>query len=110
VRSIGESAESAKGSTDVGDISWFVPTGGLRTVCFIADGPGHSWQNAACIGSSIGEKGILCAARVLAVTAVELFERPEVVDAARADFQTRMQGRRYTTLIPEGQKAPVQIR
>jgi aminobenzoyl-glutamate utilization protein B len=110
VRTIAESAEPAKGSTDVGDISWFVPTGGIRTVCFVADGPGHSWQNVACIGSSIGEKGLLYAARVLAVSAIELFEKPDLVAAARADFDAKMQGRRYTTLIPEGQKAPLNIR
>lgn len=110
IRSLAESAEPAKGSTDVGDISWFVPTGGIRTACFVADSPGHSWQNVACIGSSIGEKGILYAARTLAVSAVELFERADLVEAARADFKARMRTRKYTTLIPEGQKAPVKIR
>jgi len=110
VRSLAESAEPAKGSTDVGDISWFVPTGGIRTACFVADSPGHSWQNVACIGSSIGEKGILYAARVLAISAVELFEDENLAAAAEADFKARMRTRKYTTLIPEGQKAPVKIR
>ena len=56
----------SKGSTDVGDISWRIPTGGLKTSCFPADSPGHSWQNVASIGSTIGEKGTLYAAKVLA--------------------------------------------
>lgn len=110
IHSLAESAKPSKGSTDVGDISWYVPTAGIHTTCFAAKSPGHSWQNVACIGSSIGEKGIIYAAKVLAVSAVELLERPEAVAAARADFQHRMKDRKYTTLIPKGQKAPVTIR
>src|SRR5262249_49375482 len=44
------------GSTDVGDISWHIPTSGLSTVCFAAGSPGHSWQNVAAVGSPIGHK------------------------------------------------------
>lgn len=99
-----------KGSTDVGDISWHVPTGGLGTACFIAEAPGHSWQNVATIGSSIGEKGILVAAKVLALTAIDCLEDPELLAEARDDFRERMKDRKYKTLIPEGQKAPKAIR
>jgi aminobenzoyl-glutamate utilization protein B len=100
----------SKGSTDVGDISWHVPTGGIRTACMAAGSPGHSWQNVACIGSTIGEKGTIYAARVLAISAIDLLEDPEAVAAARADWERRMKNRKYTTLVPEGQKAPVKIR
>lgn len=102
--------ETSKGSTDVGDVSWFVPTGGLRTACFAAGSPGHSWQNVAAIGSSIGEKGVIYAAQVLSVSALDLLEQPEAVAAAKADWQERMKDRKYTTLIPKGQKAPTKIR
>ena len=98
------------GSTDVGDISWHVPTGGLRTACFPSESPGHSWQNVASIGSTIGEKGIVYAAKVLATTTIDLLEQPNLISAARADWELRMKGRKYTTLIPEGQKAPSKIR
>jgi len=100
----------ARGSTDVGDISWHVPTGGFRTVCFPAESPGHSWQNVASIGSSIGEKGSIYAAKVFAVTAIDLFEDPGLVAAAKADHATRMKDREYRSLIPAGQKPPVTIR
>jgi len=110
VYTVEESSAPSKGSTDVGDISWYVPTGGLRTTCFVAESPGHSWQNVACIGHSIGEKGILYASKVLAVTALELFEMPEEVIKAKAEFESRMKGRKYTTLIPKGQKPPATIR
>lgn len=100
----------ARGSTDVGDISWHVPTGGFRTVCFPAEAPGHSWQNVASIGSSIGEKGTIYAAKVFAVTTIDLLENPELVAAAKADHQDRMKDRKYTSLVPKGQKPPVKIR
>jgi aminobenzoyl-glutamate utilization protein B len=101
---------ASKGSTDVGDISWRVPTGGLRTACMVSGSPGHSWQNVAAIGSTIGEKGILYAAKVLAAATLDLLEKPELVTAARADFQERMKGKSYFSFIPEGQKAPAKIR
>jgi aminobenzoyl-glutamate utilization protein B len=100
----------SKGSTDVGDISWRVPTGGLNTSCLPAESPGHSWQNVASIGSSIGEKGTLYAAKVLAVTTVQLLQSPDAVAAARADWDQRMEGRKYFTFIPDGQMPPKQIR
>lgn len=75
-----------------------------------AESPGHSWQNVACIGSTIGEKGIDYAARVLAISALDLLEKPELVLAAKADWKQRMADRKYTSLIPKGQKPPVRIR
>jgi len=98
------------GSTDVGDISWHVATGGLSTACFAAESPGHSWQNVAAIGSPIGHKGMLVAAKVLALTIVELLRNTDELDAAKADFKERMQSREYTTRIPEGERAPRSIR
>lgn len=99
-----------KGSTDVGDISWRVPTGGLKTACFPSESPGHSWQNVASIGSTIGEKGTIFAAKTLACTTLELLENPQLIAAAKADWETRMKDRKYITVIPSGQKAPASIR
>jgi aminobenzoyl-glutamate utilization protein B len=99
-----------KGSTDVGDISWRIPTGGLRTTCLIAKSPGHSWQNVAAIGSTIGEKGIIYAAKTLSVTTLDLLEDPKLIAAARADWEQRMEGKKYFSFIPEGQRPPKQIR
>jgi aminobenzoyl-glutamate utilization protein B len=110
VHSSGTTAEPSKGSTDVGDISWRVATGGLRTTCMAHGSPGHSWQNVAAIGSSIGEKGIVYAAKVLAASTVELLENPELVAAAQADFKERMKDREYITVIPKGQPVPKAIR
>lgn len=98
------------GSTDVGDISWHVPTGGLSVACFAAGSPGHSWQNVAAIGSPIGHKGMMVAAKVLALSALDLMEDGKVLKEAKADLETRLGGRKYTTRIPKGQKAPKAIR
>ncbi len=110
IHPVPENPEPSKGSTDVGDISWRIPTGGLRAACFAAGSPGHSWQNVASIGSSIGEKGILLAARALAITALDLMEDPQLVEGARAEWKRRMQGLKYFSFIPKGQKAPAAIR
>jgi aminobenzoyl-glutamate utilization protein B len=98
------------GSTDVGDISWHVPTSGLTTVCFAAGSPGHSWQNVAAAGSPISHKGMLVAAKVLALSAVDLLQDPAVLKEAREDLQRRMKDRPYISVIPKGQKAPRSIR
>ncbi len=100
----------SKGSTDVGDISWHVPTGGFRTACMPVGSPGHSWQNVAAIGSSIGEKGLVYAAKVFAVTALDLLEEPRWIAAAKQDFARRTQGRKYFSFVPKGQKPPQRIR
>lgn len=97
---------TSRGSTDVGDISWFVPTGGIRATCFAAESPGHSWQNVASIRTTIGEKGILYASKVLALSTLDLMENPALLSAARVDWAARMKNRTYTTLIPKGQRAP----
>jgi metal-dependent amidase/aminoacylase/carboxypeptidase family protein len=98
------------GSSDVGDVSWHVPTGGLDTACFAAGSPGHSWQNVAAIGSPIGHKGMLVAAKVLALTAADLLQDPKALEEAGADFRARMKDRKYTTRVPKGQKPPRTIR
>jgi aminobenzoyl-glutamate utilization protein B len=98
------------GSTDVGDISWHVPTSGLAAACFAVGSPGHSWQNVAAIGSPIGHKGMMVAAKVLALSAVDLLQDPQAIKEAKADFQERMKERKYTTKVPKDQKAPKSIR
>src|SRR5207247_7496843 len=97
------------GSTDVGDISWHVPTSGLSTACFAAGSPGHSWQNVAAVGSPIGHKGMMVAAKVLALSVVDLLQDAAALKEARADFQDRIKDRKYTTVVPSGQKAPKAI-
>lgn len=75
------------GSTDVADVSWKVPTAGLRTATWVPGTASHSWQAVAAGGTSIGIKGMLVAAETLAMTAVRLFTDSELVRAATAEHQ-----------------------
>ncbi|CAE7835011.1 abgB [Symbiodinium necroappetens] len=73
------------GSTDVGDVSWLVPTVGFNTATWVPGTPAHSWQAVAAGGMSIGHKGMLLASRLLAKTAVDLMQDPQTIAAARAE-------------------------
>ena len=98
------------GSTDLGGISWFVPVGNLRVASYTYGAPGHSWQIVACTGTSIGEKGLKVAAKVLATSAIDLYLSPQLREKVQADFQKIRDPLEYHTLIPEGQKAPKVVR
>ncbi len=94
-------------SSDVGDVSWVVPTAELTAATFVPGVGAHTWQAAACAGSSIGRKGMVVAARTLALAAIELFETPADVDAAKTAFEKRRAGREWTTHIAAGSKPPL---
>ena len=78
------------GSTDVADVSWVVPTAGLRTATWVPGTAAHSWQAIAAGGMSIGEKGMINAAKVMAMTAVDLITRPDLVAEAKAEYRQRV--------------------
>ncbi|WP_157014471.1 amidohydrolase [Mesorhizobium xinjiangense] len=75
-------------STDVGDVSWVTPTVGLGTATWVPGTWAHSWQAVAAGGMSIGHKGTKLAALTLATTAAELFQSPDSIVAAKAEFET----------------------
>jgi aminobenzoyl-glutamate utilization protein B len=77
------------GSTDVGDVSWTVPTAGLRTATWVPGTSAHSWQATAADGMSIGFKGMNVASQTLALTGRELFARPDILAKAKAEFERR---------------------
>ncbi len=95
-----------KGATDVGDLSQITPTGELATACFSTGSPGHSWANVACGGMSIGHKGMLHAAKALALTAVDLYTNPNHIQTAQNEFTRKMGSRKYVCPIPAGIKPP----
>ncbi|MDP3717476.1 MAG: amidohydrolase [Acidobacteriota bacterium] len=97
-------------STDVGDLTWFFPVGQFTAATYSYGAPGHSWQIVACTGTSIGEKGMMVAAKTIAGSAIDLYRSPELIQRAREDLKKTMAGQKYVTLIPEGQKAPKTIR
>lgn len=97
-------------STDVADVSWNVPVGQISTVTWVPGTPGHSWQSAAAAGMSIGQKGMLLAAKTLAASAVELYHSPRIVAAAKTDFDRARGGREYRSLIPAASRPPLRYR
>jgi aminobenzoyl-glutamate utilization protein B len=92
-------------STDVADVSWVSPTVGLNTATVVPGTPGHSWQVVAASGMSIGAKGGVLAAKVIALTAADLFRNPAALAAARAEMlRKRGADFRYEALL--GSRAP----
>jgi len=98
------------GSTDVSDVSWVVPTAQFNTATFVPGTPGHSWQAVACSGSSVGRKGMVLAAKVLALSAWDLLTTPAQVEAARESFKKRSEGKEYRSRLPATQKPPLTYR
>ena len=84
-----QGAAFTPGSTDVGDVSWLTPTAQIHVAAWPNGCPGHSWQNVSSAGSSIGHKAAVHAGKVLAAAAAELLERPEILKAAREEFERR---------------------
>lgn len=92
------------GSTDVGDVSWNVPTVGFGTATWVPGTPAHSWQAVAAGGTSIGHKGMLLAAKLLARTAQELFLDSSTIEAATVEFEERRGvGYAYSALLGDRQ-------
>jgi aminobenzoyl-glutamate utilization protein B len=81
--------EAGAYSTDAGDVSWIVPATSLTAATWVPGTAAHSWQAIAAGGMSIGNKGMLVAAKTLAMTAVDLFTSPEFVAAARDELELR---------------------
>ena len=80
---------SGGASTDVGDVSWNVPTVGMTAATWVPGTPAHSWQAVAAGGMSIGLKGMVVAAKTMALTAMDLFKQPEIIAKAKAEFENR---------------------
>lgn len=77
------------GSTDVGDISWIVPTAGMRAATWVSGTSAHSWQAVAAGGTSIGTKGMMVAAKTIALTAIDIFQNTGLIDKAKQELESR---------------------
>ena len=102
-------------SSDVGNVTWAVPTGSFRYSCFVPGGVGHSWQQVSSGGTTIGTKGALGAAKVLHLSAVELITDAKLLDEVRSEFLERrgpdfkfepMMGNRRPPFMPAATLAP----
>jgi aminobenzoyl-glutamate utilization protein B len=94
------------GSTDVGDVSWITPLSMFSTTSFAAAAPGHNWGIAATCGMSIGHKGMIYAAKIMAFSAMDLLSDPEHLRRAREEFEKATKNRPYKTPLPDELKPP----
>ena len=97
-----EGQEPESGSTDVGDVSWIVPTLTFTVATAPKGVPWHAWPVVASSGTSIGHKGLVLAAKTLAATMVDLYEQPAALKAVRDDFEARKGDVVYRAYIPAG--------
>jgi len=92
------------GSTDVADVSWVTPLAEINTACEVIGSPGHSWQNVATGGMEIGHKGMLTAAKVLTLSALDFMKNPDLVEKAWKQFEKDHKERKYSFPFPKDQK------
>jgi len=104
------SGEVGKGSTDVGDVSWVIPTAGFTTACFVPGTTSHSWQAVAASGMSIGKQGMQLAAQTMAASVWDLMTQPEILVEAKQEHARRREGRKYEPLLLPEQKPPLDYR
>jgi aminobenzoyl-glutamate utilization protein B len=88
------------GSTDVADVSWVVPTVGLRAATWIPGTPSHSWQAVACGGTEIGAKGMMVAAKTLTLMGIDLLSDKTIIEKAKLEWKkARGEDFKYIPLI-----------
>jgi aminobenzoyl-glutamate utilization protein B len=96
---------NAMGSTDVGDVSFAVPTVGMGAATWVPGTPAHSWQAVAAGGTSIGNKGMMVAAKTIALTAIDILTNQSLIENARKEFiERRGPNFQYEPLL--GSRAP----
>lgn len=110
VREFRISEFAAPYSTDVGDVSWLVPTVGLATATWVPGTTAHSWQAVAAGGMSIGYKGMMVAAKTMALTAFDIYQKPEIIEKAWQELKERRGSDfKYEALLGD-RKAPLDYR
>jgi len=97
--------EKDQGSTDVGDVSYVVPTVGIVTATWVPGTSPHSWQAVACGGTDIGIKGMMVASKTMAFTAIDLFTNPELIKKAKEEFIKTKGDYQYKALLGDRKPA-----
>jgi len=95
------------GSSDVADVAWNTPTVQFRTVYTIVGAPGHSWQNTACNGTSIGHKSTIFASKVMATTVIDLLTDTDLLESAKVEWRRQMKGKVYRSPLTPDMKPPL---
>lgn len=105
IKPIKTAEDGGGGSTDVGDVSYAVPTVGMRAATWVPGTPAHSWQATACGGTEIGTKGMMVAAKTMALTAIDLFTTPAIIEKAKTEFVTARGDYQYKALLGDRKPA-----
>jgi aminobenzoyl-glutamate utilization protein B len=104
---LGSSDGTSVGSTDVGTVSWVVPTVQMRGATYAIGTPGHSWQLVAQGKLPAAHKGMTHAAKVMASTALRLIREPALIETAKADMRERLAGTPFVNPIPDDVEPPL---
>ena len=94
------------GSTDVGDVSWKVPTVQARGATYAIGTPGHSWQLTAQGKTPAAHKGMVHVAKAIAGTAIEVLGDKDLLQRAKTDHQARLAQTPYVSPLPDGIAPP----
>lgn len=97
--------DAGGGSTDVGDVSYAVPTVGMRAATWVPGTPAHSWQAVASGGTEIGTKGMMVAAKTMALTAIDLYLKPALIMKAKDEFKAVRGDYKYEALLGDRKPA-----
>jgi len=97
--------ESSMGSTDVGDVSYVVPTVGMSAATWVPGTPAHSWQATACGGKDMAARGMIVAAKTLAWTAIDLYTDPALIAKAKEEFKKQVGDYKYKALLGDRKPA-----
>jgi aminobenzoyl-glutamate utilization protein B len=97
----------SNGSTDVGDVSWAVPTAQIRASTWAASTPAHSWQATTQGKSPLAHKFTLFAAKTLAGAAIDLICDPEAVAQAKAEHDELLGHKPFVSPIPKDVMPPI---
>ncbi|MFH2109823.1 MAG: amidohydrolase [Candidatus Bathyarchaeota archaeon] len=103
---VGEGTKGG-GSSDVADVAWNTPTVQFRTVYTIVGAAGHSWQNTASNGTSLGQKSTVFASKVMAGTVIDLLSDKKLLQRSKDEWARQMKSREYICPLPAGLKPPL---
>ncbi|MGR9154631.1 amidohydrolase (plasmid) [Rhizobium leguminosarum] len=92
--------EAEMGTTDVGDVSWIVPTAQCHTACFAIGTEFHTWQLVTQGNLPAAHKGLVLAAKTIAAAAADCLRNPAILARAKAELKERIGSDSYVCPIP----------
>jgi aminobenzoyl-glutamate utilization protein B len=104
-----EGGRGGSGSDDIAEVSWNLPTVNLSYPANIPNLTGHHWSSGIAMATPLAHKGTTAGAKAQAMTAMELFTRPELLESARAYFREQTKETKWQSLVPEGISAPIEL-